>query len=75
MGIVSRLGKFFPSLFSQPIPRVAITLRSVVEYWRRHDPKYTRKEGNKVLVTDLAFNNWNRDSSLDVDIWPDWVGP
>ena len=45
------------------------------EYWRRHDPKYTRKEDNKVLVTDLAFNNWNRDSSLDVDIWPDWVGP
>jgi hypothetical protein len=49
--------------------------RRVIEYWRRHDPKYTRKEGNTVLVTDLAFNKWSRDSSLEVDIRPDWVDP
>jgi len=34
-----------------------------------------RKEGNKVLVTDLAFNNWSHDSSLEVDVRPDWVDP
>jgi hypothetical protein len=35
------------------------------------DPEKVR--GNKVLVPDHAFNNWNLDSSLDVDIWADWV--
>jgi len=49
--------------------------RRVIEYWRRHDPKYTRQEGNRVIVTDLAFNTWARDSSLEVDIRPDWVDP
>ncbi|HZR75382.1 hypothetical protein [Bradyrhizobium sp.] len=50
--------------------------RRVIEYWRRHDPRYTRQEGKNVIVTDFAaFTRWVRDSSLEVDIRPDWVAP
>ena len=50
--------------------------RRVIEYWHRHDSKYTRKEGNRSIVTDhRAFHSWTRDSSLEVDIRPDWVDP
>jgi hypothetical protein len=50
--------------------------RRVIEYWRRNDPRYTRQEGNSVIVADLAaYVRWTRDSTLEVDIRPDWVDP
>jgi hypothetical protein len=50
--------------------------RRVVEYWSRHDPKYTRQKGNMTVVSDhVAWSRWMRDSSLEVDIRPDWVAP
>jgi hypothetical protein len=49
--------------------------RKVIQYWRRHDPKYTRLDGDSVIVSDLAFNSWARDTSLEIDIRPDWVDP
>jgi hypothetical protein len=47
--------------------------RRVIEYWRRHDPKYAQREGNMNVVKDRAFHDWSRDHALEVDIRPDWV--
>jgi hypothetical protein len=50
--------------------------RRVIEYWHRHHPEYTRREGNRRIVTDVrAWHKWIRDPSLEVDIQPDWVDP
>jgi hypothetical protein len=43
--------------------------QKIIEYWRRRDPKYTRTDGSRSLVTDhLAVHKWARDPSLEVDI-------
>jgi hypothetical protein len=47
--------------------------RRVIEYWRRHDPKYVQREGNREFIKDQAWFRWTRDSSLEIDIRPDWV--
>jgi hypothetical protein len=44
--------------------------RRVVEYWRRHDSKYVEWD----RIVDLAWFKWVRDSALELDIRPDWVG-
>jgi hypothetical protein len=51
--------------------------RKVIEYWKRHDPKYARPaENGTVVVTDSdAYNTWARDRALEIDIRPDWVDP
>lgn len=42
----------------------SVSLR-VLEYWRRHDPRYT--EGTKV-INYKAWSEWLRDPSLEMDI-------
>ena len=50
--------------------------RKVIEYWNRHNPKYTRREENQRVVTDLAaWMKWVRDPALEIDIRPDWDNP
>lgn len=43
--------------------------RRVREYWHRHDRRYLA--GSR--ITDLAYFDWARDSSFEVDIVPEWV--
>ncbi len=41
----------------------------VIEYWKRHDPKYTRQEeGIGEVVADMAWFEWVRDPSLEIGI-------
>jgi hypothetical protein len=49
----------------------------VIEYWRRHDPKYVQREGALAFIKDsAAYHEWVRDPSLEIDIRPDWAqGP
>ena len=49
--------------------------RKVIEYWRRHDPQYVQREGNRDVIRNLAWFEWVRDSTLEIDIRPDWVDP
>jgi hypothetical protein len=50
--------------------------RQVIEYWSRHDPKHTRREGDQTVVTNVvAWMKWVRDPALEIDIRPDWVDP
>jgi hypothetical protein len=43
--------------------------RRVIEYWHRNDPRFV--EGNR--ITNLAYHEWVREPSLEIDIQPDWV--
>ena len=43
--------------------------RRVLEYWYRHDPRHV-DDGR---IISVAWNSWVRDSSLEIDIQPEWV--
>jgi hypothetical protein len=43
--------------------------RRVIEYWHRHDRRFV--EGSR--ITNMAYFEWVRDPSLEIDIQPDWV--
>jgi hypothetical protein len=43
--------------------------RRVIEYWHRHDRRFV--EGPR--ITNMAYFEWVRDPSLEIDIQPGWV--
>jgi hypothetical protein len=48
--------------------------RKVIEYWKRHDPKYTRHDethGGRIVTDVDAYWKWVRDPALEIDISPD----
>jgi hypothetical protein len=47
-------------------PTMSSTPIRVVQYWRRHDQQYVEK----TRIMNLAYFEWVRDPSLDVDIQP-----
>ena len=38
--------------------------RRVLEYWRRHDPRYI----DGARITNMAYFDWLRDASLEIEI-------
>lgn len=51
-----------PTMNSEP--------RRVLEYWHRNNPEYVR---DGIVTNVVSYMEWRRDSSLEVDIRPDWV--
>lgn len=49
--------------------------RRVLEYWRRHDPKFvgTRNGVENVILDWASWDAWTRDISLEIDIRSDWI--
>jgi len=43
--------------------------RRVIEYWARGDRKYVSGRN----ITDPRYFDWVRDTSLEIDIMPDWA--
>ena len=46
----------------------SIPLR-VVQYWAKAHPEYVKED----RIVDHAYFEWRRDSSLEVELKPDWV--
>jgi hypothetical protein len=47
--------------------------RRVLEYWRCHHPQYLDAEDPRKIADSVAYFEWRRDQSLEIDITPDWA--
>jgi hypothetical protein len=51
-----------PTMNSEP--------RRVLQYWHTHHKEYVGENG---IVTDMAYFDWRRDPTLEIEIEPEWV--
>jgi hypothetical protein len=47
--------------------------RRVIEYWSRGDKKYVVDSEIGQKIANMAYFDWLRDASLEIDIQPIWV--
>ena len=47
--------------------------RRVMEFWKRHDPKYTGPKDGHNVVLDMKYFDWVRVPELEVEIKCEWA--